>query len=431
MLKKIILLMGIFATVVLCADTVQQYQSAIKYYKNKDYESSYKILSKIYLSNLSDPKLNFYLGCSAYETGRYEIALAAFERVEMLDEGNLRNRLEMAKTFYMLKMYEESQMAFEEVLANPNIPKNVRTNIELYLSKVKGVQKDSFTYATINLDWIYDSNVNYGQLHDKIGGGLVATPEISDNALQAYGDVTNVYDIGQKSGFFIKNRFIGLLKDYQHEDGYDIGYIAYTPSLVYKSSRDLGELVFGADILSIGKKDYLHTYSAMTRYEYAHNMTLKSMLHLKYLQKDFKRSWAYDLDANHYEIAYGLQKILSPRSYVQGEINGCGERKKHGNRTDVDYDEYKFNLNYANQITSRIGLEIFAQYRKRNYKENAKVVYSTKRVDDGGVLAANLNFRIIQRLLFHIKGYYTRVESNQNQFSYQKHTIAVGLNKTF
>ena len=423
----------LFISSVLVANSeLEDYKKAVASYKEKDYKSSYEILSKLYLSNLSDAKLNFYLGRSAYETGRYELALAAYERVQMMDSGNVRNKLEMARTYFMLKMYEESEVAFEEVLDNPNIPQNIRRNLELYLASVKGVQQSSFTYATINIDWIYDSNVNYGQIHDEIGGGFPSTPEISDRALQVYGDVTNVYDIGEKGGFFIKNKFVGFLKDYQNEDKYDLQYIGYYPSFLYSYTKHTAELVLGIDSLSIGKKDYLHTYSAMPRYEYAHTTTLRSIAHLKYLQKDFKQSWAYNLNAKHYELGYALQKILSPNSYTQIGLIGLSERKKQGSRTDVDYDEFKLNINYTNQFTPVIAVEAFGQYRRRDYKENSRnIVYKTKRQDDGGIVAVNVNFKILERLRFHVKGMYTRVESNQDQFSYQKHTITLGLNKTF
>ncbi|WP_294961034.1 hypothetical protein [Sulfurimonas sp.] len=72
-----------------------QYKEAVKSYKEKDFKNSYEIFSKIYLSKLSDVNLNFYFGRSAFETGNYEAALAAFERVEMLDSTNINNKLQM------------------------------------------------------------------------------------------------------------------------------------------------------------------------------------------------------------------------------------------------------------------------------------------------------------------------------------------------
>ena len=88
------LLVSIFILTLTCSLLVgdeldKQYETALNEYKSGDFKASYEILSKLYMDNLSDADLNFHLGRSAYETGHYEMALAAFERVEMLDEGNL------------------------------------------------------------------------------------------------------------------------------------------------------------------------------------------------------------------------------------------------------------------------------------------------------------------------------------------------------
>lgn len=410
-----------------------EYNEAMQEYKGNDFTSSYEKFSKLYLTNLSDAKLNFYFGRSAYETGHYEVALAAFERVEMLEPANLRNKLEMARTYFMLKMYENAQIAFEEVLANPNIPQNVRTNIELYLAKVTNVQKKSFTYATVNLDWMYDSNVNYGSLDSEFNintGTLPSDPELSDSAGEFYGDIINIYDIGDKNGFAIKNRLVGYVKDYFKESDYDIGYIAYTPALLYTQTASLMELGVTFDNLFIASKNYLQTLSLTPRYEYSHTTTLKSIAYFKYQRKYFQEEGTKDLDSNHYELSYAMQKVLTPRSYIQAALIGINEAKVQGNRVDVDYMEYRANLAYANQFTTRYGANLSAEYRKRDYSDYSSIFGST-RVDDGVAVAAGANAEIFYAFRLGLKGTYSRVESNQNRYSYEKYTISLGLNKTF
>ena len=413
-------------------DIEAQYSVALKEYKAKNFSASYEMFSKLYLSKLSDAKLNFYFGRSAYETGHYEVALAAFERVEMLDGGNLRNRLEMARTYYMLKMYEDAEVAFKEVLQNPNIPQNVRTNIELYLSRVTKVQEKSFTYATVNVDLLYDSNVNYGSLGDfEYGGSILPSTDIkSDMALQAYADVVNVYDIGEKNGFVIKNRFVGFIKDYTQENDYDVTYLAYAPSLIYRNTKNMVEFLLGVDDLMVGTEDYLRSVYVTPRYEYSHTNTLRSIAYFKYQQKYFQRTSEYDLNADHFELSYGLQKILSPSSYIQGNLVGINEAKHHGTRIDVDYNEYRLNVVYANQFTSVFATELSGQYRKRDYSDYSSGFDST-RVDNAGSLGANLNAKIFETLRTHLKATYSRVQSNQERYSYEKYTITLGLNKTF
>ncbi|MFT7005021.1 MAG: hypothetical protein ACJAWW_002387 [Sulfurimonas sp.] len=436
-MKKIVILIALLSAILSGTQSEveldSQYKEALKSYKAKDFKNSYKILSKIYLSKLSDSKVNFFLGRSAFETGHYEMALAAFERVEMLDPANLANKVQMARTYFMLKMYEDSELAFEEVLENPNIPENLKTNIELYLSKVKKVQQKSFTYATINIDWIYDSNVNYGSLGGEYDTNYGAFPsnESSDRATQVYADLINIYDIGGKNAFAVKNRAKVYLKDYQKMNAYDVQYLAYTPSLLYKQTKFLGELTLDLNLLSVGKEEYLRTFSLSPRLEFNHTTALKSMTHLKYQRKFFTRDSDYDLNSDHYELEYALQSILSPRSYIRGKLKATTERKHHGSRIDVDYDEYRAGIVYAKQFTGTYGAEVSAEYRRRAYRDSATTVYSNKREDNAGATALTLNAKILKTLRFHVKGTYDRVESNQDVFTYQKYTLSAGINKTF
>ena len=411
------------------SNVTEEYNQAIKSYNQKDFQTAYNLLSKLYLSNLSDEKLNFYLGRSAYETGHYEVALAAFERVENLDPGNLRNRLEMARTYFMLKMYEDAENTFKEVLENRNIPDNVRRNIELYLAKVKKVQQKSFTYANITLNWLYDSNVNYSANENFDYGtvSILSDPK-SDLAIQVYGDIVNIYDIGEKNGFAIKNRFIAYLKDYRQESDYNLDYIAYNPSLLYKYTRHTFDIGLGIDNLRIAHYTYLQSVYFLPRYEYAHTPTLRSIVYFKYQRKTFLQN--NNLNADHYELAYSLQKILSPRSYVQLGIDGTTEKKRQGERFDVDYDEYKLNLAYAQQFTPLIGGEFYAEYRNRMY-DDFHPVFLNSREDNIGSAGAIMNLRILETLDLQFRGTYTNANSNQAAYKYRKYTLAFGLNKTF
>lgn len=418
----------------LALDVEQTYNSAMDAYKAKDFKSSYELFSKLYLTKLSDVNLNFNLGRSAYETGHYEIALGAFERVEMLEPTNLRNKLEKARTYFMLKMYEDAELSFKEVLENPMIPKNVRTNIELYLSKVSKAQQKSFTYATINLDWIYDSNVNYGSLDDTFyttfNPNTPSQDEISDRALQLSADIVNIYDIGEANGFAVKNRAALYLKDYQKEDGYDIQYVAYMPSLVYRYTKYTAEMVVGLDAMTFGKELYMKTVSFMPRFEYAHTNNVRSITYFKYQTKFFQQTAQSDFNANHSELSYGLQDILSPRSYVQSNLTAIQEKKQKGARTDVDYKEYRLDAIYANQFTPTYGGELYAEIRKRKYDDFTPLLGST-RDDTSKTLSASVSAKILQTLRFRIKALYNRVDSNQDVFSYQKYTVFAGITKTF
>jgi tetratricopeptide (TPR) repeat protein len=432
-MKKVLIFLLILPIYIFALDKKDVYINGMNAYKIKDFHTAYPLLFTIYLTKLSDIQFNFALGRSAYETGNYETALAAFERVEMLDSASIINKLELARTYFMLKMYEDSELAFQEVLENKSIPENIRTNIEFYASKVKKVQQKSFTYASVNLDWVYDSNVNYGSIDSTYNintGSLPGITEQSDNALQMFTNIVNIYDIGSKNGFAVKNKLTLFSKDYQSLDDYDIQYIAYTPSIIYKETKFLREFTLDFGLLRIGNKEYLRTLGFIPSLEYGHTNTIKSISYFKFQKKNFSQKIHNDLDTKHYEFGYSLQKILSPRSYVQGNITGIQEKKEQGSRIDVDYEEYKASIVYAKQFNAIYGIDLFAEYKKRNYKDYSTTFGST-RADNGATVAATIKANIMKTLSMHSKSTYNRVESNQDRFSYKKYTLTIGFNKTF
>ena len=430
-MKKNLLFTVLFLPLIMLANQTT-YEQALSYYKANNFNDSYKLFKKLYLSKLSDVNFNFYFGRSAYETGNYEMALASFERVEMQDPTNLRNKLEIARTYFMLKMYEDSENAFKEVLANPDIPENIRTNIELSLSRVSKVQKKSFTYAQVMLNFLYDSNVNYGSLGDIHYGGqqLQRVDPTSDLAIELYANVVNIYDIGSKNGFALKNSLSIYAKEYKDEDDYSMQYLSYTPSLVYKEAKYTAELVLILDVMGLGSQHYLNAYGLSPKIQYNHTASLMSLAYFKYQDKSFQQKAQESLDASWYEFAYGLQSILSPRSYIQGNAYYINQAKKSGTNIYVDFQEYKADLTYANHITPLLTLNGYAQIRLRDYQDYSSGFDST-REDIGGLANLGISIKITPTFQGQFKASYEYVDSNQDRFSYDKYTLSAGLIKTF
>lgn len=430
-MKKILLLL--LLPFFLFATTLEtNYKKALIAYKARDFQTSYTLFKSIYLDKLADINFNFYLGRSAYETGHYETALAAFERVMMQDSTNIRNKLEMARTYFMLKMYEDAQNLYSDVLSNPNIPNNIRRNIELSLSKVSKVQQKSFTYATVMAGILYDSNINYGNIGSFEFNGILLPPttRISDTALQLFANVSNIYDIGYKNGFALKNSFSFFSKDYRDHKNFNISYFSYNPSLIYKVTHYTAELIAGIDSMQFGGRKYLSSLSIMPRFEYNHSPNLRSIAALKYQHKKFAQTAFKDLDANRLELSYTLQDILTPRSYIQGKIYAINEKHIRGTNLYVDFNEGKFMLDYANQFSHSFALDISAALRDRKYKDFSSG-FGSKREDIGRNASIGFTYVIMPKFRARLSSSYEYVHSNQEQFTYKKQTLALSIVKTF
>ena len=431
-MKKALVGLGLLLGTYMFGDNALEYSRGMEAYKHSSYAQSYKLLKKIYLQHLDDADFNFIFGRSAFQSGHYEMALAAFERVLMQRPYNLRNKVELGKTYYMLKMYEDATIVFEEVLENPNLPDNMRTNIELLLARVAKVQQKSFTYARINANYFYDSNINYGSLGDYQYGGLnlAKVEEVSDQGFDVLGSITNIYDLGSKNGFAIKNNIVAYLKEYSAGDKYDVEYFGYTPSVLYAQPKYTLELALGGDILRFGGELLVRSLSVSPKGEWKHSATLKSLFVLEYRYKEYIPEVNKNLSARHYAGSYALQKILSSHSYLQGMAGVISERKVRGSNTNVSFDEIKLNVAYANQMTQHYSIELMAQVRQRDFRDYDSGFDNTRQ-DRGGIAKADFGVRLLPTLRWSVAGSYEYVKSNQGRYSYEKYILSTGLNKTF
>jgi hypothetical protein len=200
--------------------------------------------------------------------------------------------------------------------------------------------------------------------------------------------------------------------------------------LLYSYTKHLVALGVGIDNLNIARHSYLQTLFIKPQYEYKHTNSLRSIVNIKLQRKEFKRVQDKGLNSNHYQLSYALQNILSPRSYIQGKLTALEERKRGGTRIDVDYNEYKFDIDYAKKLDERWSTHLYMQIRKREYLQHSILLLSTRN-DRGGKVSASLTAQISNNFEAFVDGSYSRVHSNQTLYSYEKYTMSFGINKTF
>jgi len=441
MLKKIIVLISFIvymsstlqAIDILSKDLEIERIKAVKFYKEKDYESAYKILSILYMSSLSDTNINFMLGRSAYEIGKYKIALASFERVKMLDSTNVRNQLEIARTQYMLELYEDSKLSFKQVLAYPSLPDNVRTNIELFLSKISNKLQKSFFFLNFSAGIIYDSNVNYGALDDTYNlpnyGKFFTVGSESDMAYELQADLTNIYDIGDKNGFSIRNMVSVFNRTYDTQSTYDITYLSYSPALVYKDMNNVYELNLMFDNMRLDNENYLDIFSVMSNVIHKLDSTTRLIINVKYANKKYKRKLENGRDADNYEFSLSYQKLWSSSYFT---VRGIGEyeRKDSGNRNDINYNKYRLLIDYTKQFYPTYIARVDLEVNTKEYQDES-LLFQNTREDNGYRSGLILTKKFSSSFYIDAKFLYERFWSNQSVYEYDKQTYGLTLHKSF
>jgi hypothetical protein len=158
-----------------------------------------------------------------------------------------------------------------------------------------------------------------------------------------------------------------------------------------------------------------------------HNNSLKSLLYFKITDKFYATK---DQNAYEYEVSYGLQKVITNQSLIIANTSYLTQHKKQGSRIDVDYDEYNINMDYINQLNQKYTLELYMEYKNRQYKDFSDLFVSV-REDHAKTLSSSLNIKLKKDLNFKLKALYNKANSNQQVFSYKKYTISAGIVKIF
>ncbi len=159
--------------------------------KQGEYKKAYNQAIKLRVENEGDPRFDYLYGLAALQTGHYDEAVYALERVTISTPYTIRPRLELARAYLKLENRTAAVKEFNDVL-NLSPPPIVRSKVLAYIAKLKkpnSVSQKSLTKRLVAFSIGYDDNINFGSDNDEIdlpGFGIV---NLDPSA------------IGQESGF--------------------------------------------------------------------------------------------------------------------------------------------------------------------------------------------------------------------------------------
>lgn len=159
--------------------------------KAKQYLKAYQRALKLRDKSEGDPRFDYLYGLSALQTGHYNEAVFALDRVTVATPRVIRPRLDLARAYLKLNNKTAAIKEFNDVLAlSP--PPIVRKNVSAYLNELQRGSKDvkkSIVKRLASFSIGYDDNINFGTSNREVD-------------LPGFGLVTlNSSAIKQKSGF--------------------------------------------------------------------------------------------------------------------------------------------------------------------------------------------------------------------------------------
>ncbi|UTJ05556.1 tetratricopeptide repeat protein [Arcobacter roscoffensis] len=409
------------------SSTKKLYDVALKNFRQKNYEKAYEQFNTLFLSSMQDVLYNFYLGRSAYELGKYEFALSAYDRILIVNPNNSRARLEMAQTYFKMKLFTQSLKEFNRVLEDKNLPVVVQKRVNEKVDYIKKLQKKSFFNATAVAGILYDSNINSTPevdffYLDNFDNKIQTGEKKSATIYQVVGQLNNTYKYSDN--FILNSSATAVLMKYNNHKEKDIHALSLNISPTYLSKEYKLELPILFDKVNLGHESYQNNIYLNPKYTTILNSEVLYTLGLKAGRVSFVKD--EERDANIFELQNSAKYASSNYGLFSFGLNLGEERRIRGNRIDVNYKYMNTYLNNVYELSEDYLLQTSLNYKEYLYKDTNASFQSRKR--DKKMDASIAIIKPLKKdLHLNLGGSYTKKDSSHASSEYNKHTMKANL----
>ena len=401
-------------------------------YAQGQFEQAYNLGRAAEFNWEGDPDFDFNYGLAAIESGHYEDAVFALERVVFLRPDILRLRLELARAHFLGENYVAAQAEFQRVL-DREPPPNVRENIARFLAQIEQAQlsKRRQIAGWGQLRGGFDSNVNSATEAQAITTPLGTFDLVDDG--RAQNDEFTRWEVGASwreplnRRSTLDFRAMANLKNNLTTDAFDLGTLGLDAS--YTTQYDFGTVRWGARTQTVRLDSEV--------FQRAYGLSLG-------LDREIAKGWLMSLSAAGTRIRFEnggeldtnqlllSATVLRPTAkaihsltlYQALEPTEHGGFGKHNGRK---FHGFFYGLQVPGQRYQPY-LRLGAQ--KTNY-DDTQPVFAVVRDDTMLTATAGVRVPLWKGGEFSLEGVYSEVDSNIVVFTNDRYSIEAGFRHSF
>ncbi|MGA1938810.1 surface lipoprotein assembly modifier [Arcobacter sp. YIC-310] len=407
-----------------------QYSKALKAFKNKNYDKSFKEFNLLFQNNLDNILINYYLGRSAYELGKYEFAISAYDRILIQEPNNSKVRLELAQSYLQMALWGQALEEFKKA-SKGNLPAVISKKVEKTIAILQNKQKRSQVSAYFISSIIYDSNVNNTSLNDifniyspNLGSNIRVSTNAQEESTTIFHNVFNLnhkYKIEDDTILDTNISFVN--RKYKNFKDKDLHVISLNTKPVFFSKNYKTSFAFNIDKVFLGHKPYQLNYYLTPSYtqSISNNVLFSTSLRVgrtNYHSEKYKDAKVYDFNTifKYLNEDYGL--------FTFG-INSGRENEVSEDRTDISNSYSRIYLSNSYEFLDDYVLTSSASFKMTNYRDY-DLNFQNKREDKERDFSLSLEKRINNSFTVNAGSSYEKRESNQEPSEYNKYTLNLG-----
>jgi len=164
-------------------EPVSRFQDLYDMYQANQFKQLYTTASGMVSEWEGDPEFDFLFAVGAVETGHYDQAIFALERIVMVAPDHYRAHLELGRAYFFTQDLDKSEYHFNLVLATVP-PEPVRLNVQKFLAAIKKQRAQQIMQLTslFRMGVGHDTNINSGTQESQLDDNFWGITEVSDSS---------------------------------------------------------------------------------------------------------------------------------------------------------------------------------------------------------------------------------------------------------
>lgn len=414
---------------------VDHYMLGQQYMADQKYDAAYQEFFQAFINDPGNLNINFYLGRSAFESGRFEEAIMAYDRILMSTPDASRVKLELARTHLSLGSRELAKQYFKEVLAT-NPPEQVWKNIEAFLDSIEKSEKKHFVNGTLSIGYAKDDNIRLAPTSDIISIGLYeitltgpsATPQ-DDNIYSSTLVLNHIYK-NEDYPFTWKTSATNYNAFYENQYDLNVNYLGLTTGPVFQGEKFLWDLMATTTYIDVEHERYQSSFGLTSTLTRIFTPNIYVTAGIKYDQKN--NYPAPDRDAANF--TYNLIPVL-----VAGENRfslTLGKEYEIAYNEVNSYDRSSWNLRYDRKLPMNFSMFASTGFTNTSYDKIHPLfgVYRSDKIQDLAIGGSRLLWEKPtngQALIGQLSHTYSHSVSNIDLYTYYKNITALTLTLSF
>ena len=412
----------------------EEFIKADKLCRSGKCQSAYNELSKLFLQYPDNKNINYLMGLYALRAGDIDHALAAFERVLIIDPKDSKTHFQIAQIYYKYKQYLLAKNELAKVLKNDKNYINDKNFLKLR-DDIYSKLYDFKISGSITMGATYSNNAN-----NDIGNrsyfipffNIVSQgkPKISDKTLFSSIFLNYGNDFPKKIGWGLNN-YLNIYGDINSKvKNNNTDYISFSFSPFYRQKLLRIDFPVSVDKSWIYSSSFNHSIKVAVDFSCPDLLNGKISTGLSFQKVYDDRKTFLDSKNVNYYVRYDKRVNFLSNMNISLSYNYSRYREVIHARTDVNANEDIYSIDLSKKLFKSIGLGLGYSYKSKEYMD-LDTLFNNYRSDIKRVSYVNISYNAQNNITVSIYGSHVENRSNQPIYAYNKNIFRFSVSKYF